>query len=141
LEEVRSLGLARERFLVALFGLFSAAALALAAVGVYGVLAWEVARRRRELGVRMALGAAPARLLGSVVGRGLGPSVAGLAVGLAAALALGRLLSGLLYGVEPWDPASFATVAVTLTLVATAASLLPARSASRTDPAAVLRGE
>jgi putative ABC transport system permease protein len=89
----------------------------------------------------MALGAAPARLLGSVVGRGLGPSVAGLAVGLAAALALGRLLSGLLYGVEPWDPASFATVAVTLTLVATAASLLPARSASRTDPAAVLRGE
>ena len=141
LDQVRSLGLARERFLVALFGLFSAAALALAAVGVYGVLAWEVARGRRELGVRMALGAAPARLRGAVLRRGLGPSLAGLAVGLGAALALGRLLSGLLYGVEPWDPASFATVAITLTLVAAAASLLPARSAARTDPAAVLRGE
>jgi putative ABC transport system permease protein len=140
LEDVRSLGLARERFLAALFGLFSAAALALAAVGVYGVLAWEVTQRRRELGVRAALGAAPARLLAAVVGRGLGPSLAGLAVGLAAALALGRLLSGLLYGVEPWDPASFAAVAVTLTLVATAASLLPARSAARIDPAAILRG-
>jgi hypothetical protein len=141
LEAVRSLGLARDRFLVALFGLFSASALALAAVGIYGVLAWEVVRRRRELGVRVALGAAPGRLVGSVVRRGLVPSLAGLAVGLAAALGLGRLLASLLYGVAPRDPASFAVAALTVVLVAGAASLLPARTASRTDPAAVLRGE
>jgi putative ABC transport system permease protein len=120
---------------------FAVLALGLAALGLYGVISYGVAQRSREVGIRLALGARPAQVLRLVVGQGLRLAVAGVALGLVLALGLGRLLGGLLYGVAPADPLTLLTVPLLLTLVALLASWVPARRATRVDPADTLRAE
>jgi len=120
---------------------FAMLALILAAVGVYGVMAYSVAARTREIGVRVALGARPANVFGMVVRHGFVTAVAGLAIGLLGAAGLGRLLVNLLYEVAPTDTATFVTVAVVLLGVVLAACLIPARRAVRIDPLEALRSE
>ena len=138
LESVLSLSLARQKFSALLLGIFAAAALALSAVGIYGVMMSMVTQRRRELAVRMALGARPADVLRLVVKHGVTLAALGVAVGLAGALALSRFLSSLLYGVKASDPVTLAVVSIVLAGVALLASYLPARRATRVDPAVVL---
>ncbi|HYL38687.1 MAG TPA: ABC transporter permease [Bryobacteraceae bacterium] len=121
--------------------LFSALTLFLAALGIYGVLAYSVAARRQEFGIRMALGAARRDLLGLVVGQGLKLAVAGLAIGLAAALAVTRFMASILYQVSPTDAATFLLISALLLAVAGLASYLPARRASNLDPTRALRYE
>ncbi len=131
--------LADRRFSLLLLGLFGASALALAAVGIFGVMACVVSQRIREMGVRVALGATPGSILRLVVGRGLAMTLAGVVVGLVAAAGLTRLMSGLLFGVSAIDPWTFALTVPVLCLVAAAACYLPARRASRVDPLIALR--
>lgn len=116
-------------------------ALALAVTGLYGVVAYVAAQRRRELGVRVALGAQADDVRRLVIGRGLAPAALGLAAGLVAALALGQLLASQLYEVRPADPVTYAAVALALGTVAIAAAWGPARRAARADPVAALRAE
>ncbi|MFP3940362.1 MAG: FtsX-like permease family protein [Thermoanaerobaculia bacterium] len=141
MDEVVADQTALARFSAFLFSLFAGIAGVLAVTGLYGVTAYAVARRRREIGIRIALGARRGRVLGLFVGEGLAVVVLGVAAGLAAAWGAGRLLEGLLYGVAPGDPATYAAVAAGLTAVALAATLLPAHRATRVDPAPVLRGD
>jgi ABC-type antimicrobial peptide transport system permease subunit len=110
-------------------------------IGVYGVLAYTVTRRTREIGIRMALGAERGSVVGMVVRQGVAMAGTGLALGLAAALVLTRGLESLLYGVPPRDPVTFATVAGLFAMVALAAAWLPARRAAATDPVRALRTE
>lgn len=128
-------------FVSRLLGAFAGLALALAAIGLYGVLSFAVASRRREIGVRGALGARAIDLSRMVLGLGLGLTVAGLVVGAVGALALSRLLGGLLFGVGPADPTTFAGVALTLLAVAGVACLAPLRQALAVEPSEVLRQE
>ena len=132
---------ARQRGAGAALTLFGGLALLLAAVGLYGMLAFVVSERSREFGVRLALGARPAVVVRQVLRRSLALVGAGLASGLAAALGLGRVLAGLLYGVSPRDATTLGAVALVLGLVALLASYLPARRASQVDPALALRHE
>jgi ABC-type antimicrobial peptide transport system permease subunit len=132
---------APERHRTALIGGFGIAALLLAAVGVFGMLSYLVATRRREIGVRMALGARRAEVLGLIVRRGMGWAASGAALGVAAALAAGRWLQASLYEVAPGDPATLAGVTVLLLVVALAASWLPARRAASVAPMEAIRGE
>jgi predicted permease len=132
---------ARPRLLTVLLGLFGAMGLVLGALGIYGVLAYLVSQRTREIGVRLALGARPRDVLNMVVGRGLRLAGLGVAVGLAASLVLTRLMQGVLYGVTPTDPVTFSGVALTLLGVAAFASWLPALRATRVDPLVALRSE
>jgi predicted permease len=141
MNEVVAHATASPRFYLLLLASFAAAALALAAVGIYGVMSYSVARRRGEIGIRMALGARPADVLRLVMGEAVGVAAAGAAAGLVAALALTRLMSGLLYGVAATDPATFAAVCGVLGLVALLATYIPARRAVRTDPLTALRTE
>ncbi|HEX6048744.1 MAG TPA: ABC transporter permease, partial [Gemmatimonadaceae bacterium] len=127
------------RLYAILVGLFAAAALLLAALGVYGVMAYAVAQRRRELGVRLALGAAPSGVQRLVLGRGVRLAAVGLAIGLGAALALGRIIESLLFGVSPFDPATLVVVPLVLGGMALMASWVPARRAMRLDPVSALR--
>jgi putative ABC transport system permease protein len=120
---------------------FAAFAVVLAAVGIYGVMAYSVGRRAHEIGIRMALGAARRAVLWMVLRQALALIAAGVAVGLAASLALTRAMSTMLYRVGTRDPATFAAVAVLLAAVALAAAFLPARRASVVDPATALRAE
>ena len=140
METVVSASIANQRFTLLLIGVFGASALLLAALGVYGVIAYLVANRRQEIGVRIALGAQSGDVLRMVLREGIVLAVAGVVVGAAAALALTRLIAGLLYGVSPLDPVSFPVVAAGLVAVALLASLLPARRASRINPITALRG-
>lgn len=133
--------LARSRFNTALLASFAVLAVALALVGIYGVLSWQVNRRTRELGVRMALGALRADLLRLVLTRGLLLTGAGLAAGLLASVSLTRVLESLLFGVSALDPGTFALVVPALGATALLACYLPARRASRLDPLAALRDE
>jgi putative ABC transport system permease protein len=124
-----------------LFGLFGAVALLLAALGLYGVMAFAVARRTREIGVRMALGARRADILGLVLRSGLAQLAAGIVLGLPAAAALARLLAASLFQVRPWDPWVFVLAPAVLVVAGLLACLLPARSAARVDPMESLRAE
>jgi putative ABC transport system permease protein len=124
-----------------LVGVFAAVALALAAVGIYGVMAYAVSQRTREIGIRMALGAASGRVLRLVVGRALLLTGIAIVIGAAGATALARLLGTLLFGVGPADPFTFATAALALALVGTLAAYLPARRAARIDPVRALAEE
>ena len=117
-----------------LLGVFSATALVLAVVGIYAVNAYSVALRTRELGVRIALGAARGDILRLVIGNGLTLTLTGIAIGIAASVALTRLLSALLYQTSATDPLTFLAAAALFTAVAVAASLIPARRATRIDP-------
>jgi len=141
MDEVVARATASPRLYLLLLGSFAAVALALAAVGIYGVMSYSVAQRRNEIGIRMALGARPADVLRLVMGEAMGVAVAGAAAGLAAALALTRLMSGLLYGVASTDPLTFAAVCAVLTAVALTATYVPARRAVRVDPLSALRAE
>jgi putative ABC transport system permease protein len=129
------------RALGAVTVLFGACAALLAALGIFGVLSLAVARRRQELGVRMAVGATPGRVLRLVLRYGVGLAAVGSALGLVGALAGNRLIASLLYEVGPFDPLVYATVTAALLAVAAAAALAPAARAARTDPARVLREE
>lgn len=124
---------------VALLGMFGSLALVLAGVGLYGVMAYSVTRRRREIGVRMTLGAMPGAVLRLVVGDGMRLVAFGIVLGLGASLVLGRALSHMLFGISPADLASLAFACGTLMLVALAACYLPARGATRIDPMKALR--
>jgi len=141
LSEAVDASLAGRRFSLLLLGAFSAAALVLATMGIYGVVSYLVARRTREIGIRMALGAGGADVLRLIVGRGAVLAGAGALLGLAAALALTRLLAGMLYGVSATDPVAFAAVVVVVAAAALLASYLPARQAARLAPAVTLRVE
>jgi predicted permease len=133
--------LANRRFLLFVVGFFAAAALALAVVGIYGVVAFSVARRTQEIGVRMALGAQRGDVLRLVVGEGARLALIGVAIGVAASFAVTRLISSLLFGVSATDPVTFAGLAALLSLAALAASYIPARRAMRVDPMVALRYE
>ena len=142
LATIRQEALASPRLTAFLLGLFAFVALAISAAGLAGVLAYSVSQRTREIGIRMALGAAPESVLRMLLGQGLVSAVAmGLLVGLVGALGLSRLVSGLLFGVAPTDPACFVGSAVVLVLVALVASFLPARRATGIDPMLALRAE
>ncbi len=131
--------LAERRFSMLLLAVFAASALALAAIGVYGVITYLVDQGTREFGIRLALGASPRRLLGLVLRQGMTMAAAGMAVGLGGAWALTRFMRALLFGIDASDPATFAAVGVTLTLVAFLAVYIPARRAARVDPLLLLR--
>jgi putative ABC transport system permease protein len=133
--------LARPRVNAVLLGGFALVALALAAVGIYGVITYGVIQRTRELGIRMALGAGSDQLLRLVVRQGMAPVLAGVALGAAGALGAGRVLRSLLFGVGPTDPLIFALVTGFLLAVALMACYLPARRAAMTDPMTALRNE
>ena len=141
MDEVGRIATGRIRFATTLLGFFAAMALLLAAIGVYGVLAYSVAERAREIAVRMALGADRREVTGLVLRQGMGPIGVGLVLGLGGALAGSRVLQGLLYGVGPTDPASFAAGGIALAVAGLLASWLPARRAAGVDPNRVLREE
>jgi len=141
MREVISASVGQRRVVLLLAGVFAAAALLLAAIGLYGVLAQHVAERTREIGVRVALGAPRGAVLRLVLRRALGLAALGTAVGLAGAAALTRLIGGLLFQVTPSDPITYAGVVAVLVGVALAASLVPAWRAARVDPVQALRAE
>src|SRR5262249_50407907 len=141
MEESMAATVAQRRFAMRLLALFAAAALALSALGIYGVIAYGVSRRTREIGIRMALGARPRDVQGLILGQGLRLILAGVGLGVAGALAITRALSALLYGVSPRDPATFGAIAALLVAVALLATWLPARRAAALDPSAALRSE
>jgi predicted permease len=141
MDDVFTESIQRPRLLAQLLTLFSALALLLAAIGTYGVLAFMVTERRREIGVRLALGAARARLLQQLMRQGLTPVGVGIAVGLASALAVNRLLRSLLFGVEPADAMTLAIAIALVVGMAAVACWLPAWRASRLDPNVVLRAD
>ncbi|HEV2424796.1 MAG TPA: ABC transporter permease [Terriglobia bacterium] len=139
MQERLASGSAPTRSLMLLIGVFSATALILAAVGIYGLIAYSVAQRTQELGLRMALGASPGDVLRLIVGNGLRLTVAGIAIGLAASLALTRLMASLLFQTNATDPLTFAGCALLFTAVVTLASYVPARRAMRINPTDALR--
>jgi len=131
----------QERLVAWLSGAFALLALVVACIGLYGLLAHEVARRTHEVGVRMALGAAPLEVLALVLGRGIRLVALGMVIGIGAALGLARYLQSLLYGVRPIDPLAYATVTILLLIVTFGACYLPARRATKVDPMVALRYE
>jgi predicted permease len=141
LEDVVAASLARERLGAALLSLLAALALALTAFGVYGVLAYAVRQRRREIGIRMALGAGGRQVTRMVMAQGIAPVLLGLLLGVPVSLALSRVVTGFLWGVEPTDSATLATVAAILLGTAIVASWIPAREAVALDPADTLKSE
>lgn len=141
MEEVIAISQSRPRFLTLLFSIFSMVALALAAVGIYGVLSYLVAQRGKEFGLRMALGASRSHVLGLVLKQGALLAIAGAAAGLGIAFGLTRLMATLLYGVPATDPVTFVVMPLTLAAVVLAASYVPARRATKVDPMVALRYE
>ena len=139
MESVFAKAVGPARQVMALLTLLTTLALVLGAVGVYGVITHFVNRRKRDWGIRIALGQAPSHVVGQVVGRGARLVVAGIVVGLVAAVALARLLASLLYGVGTTDAASLAVATAMLLVVGLIAAWVPGYRASRTDPALVLR--
>jgi putative ABC transport system permease protein len=141
MSSVKARSVAEQRFLMTLMVIFAAVALLLAAVGIFGVLSYQMSRRTREIGIRMALGSTPRSVMGLVLREVLLVVFAGVAIGLAAAFGLSRFLASELFGVQPTDPLTFIAVAVVLTCVALLACYVPARRAMRVDPMVALRYE
>jgi predicted permease len=139
MEDVLSTSLARPRFLTLLLGIFAGVALALAAIGTYGVMAYSVAERRQEIGIRMALGAQASSVLGMVLRQGVTTAAMGIAIGVLGALALSSMLQSMLFNISPNDPTAFVAAPLTLAAVALLACYLPALRATRVDPARVLK--
>jgi predicted permease len=131
----------RQRFLSTLLGIFAAVALLLAAIGTYGVLSYLVTERRREIGIRVALGANAAGIVRLVLRQGLSLTFVGIAIGVVGALGVARLTQSLLFGVSPTDPATYLAVGGMILLVALIACLLPAQRAMRVDPLVAIRNE
>jgi putative ABC transport system permease protein len=129
------------RFVSVLMGIFGVTALVLCTMGVYGIVAYSVAERKREIGIRMALGARRFDVFRSVAAKGMFLVLGGLSVGLVASLALARLLASLLYGIAAWDGLTFTEIPALLTLVALIAVCFPTRRATRIDPMVALREE
>jgi predicted permease len=141
MDEVMERSTARQNFNMLLLTIFGAAALLLAAIGIYGLMAYSVAQRTREMGIRMALGADRDTIRKLVVWQGMRLALAGVAAGIAASFCLTRLLSTFLFGVKPWDPAVFVSSPFILTAIALLAVWLPAARASTVDPMQALRAE
>jgi ABC-type antimicrobial peptide transport system permease subunit len=141
LDDLVASSAARARFTMLLLATFALVALTLGAVGVYGVVAYAVARRTREIGVRMALGARASDVLAMVLREGGALTAIGVALGSAGALATSRVLAGFLFGVTPKDPAVFVTVPIVLAIVALGACVVPARRAARVDPVTALKSD
>jgi putative ABC transport system permease protein len=141
MESVRRLSVARLEFVTTLLATFAALALAVALVGVYGVVAYSMAQRRREIGLRVALGANPGRVIAFVLRQGLMPAAAGIAAGLLGGVAASRLLSAQLFEIAPHDPLTAAITATVVGAVALVACYVPARRAARLDPSSALRTE
>jgi putative ABC transport system permease protein len=141
MEQLEAGARSQQRFYAVMLGVFAVVSAVLAAIGVYGVLAYAVTQRTREIGVRMALGASAGQVLALIMRRGLILTAVGVALGLALAAAGARSIESMLFGVRPIDPATFAAVAVGFAMVAAMASYLPARHATRVDPAVTLRDE
>jgi ABC-type antimicrobial peptide transport system permease subunit len=130
---------ARSRFAMILLGIFAGVALVLAVVGIYGVISYSVGERAQEIGVRIALGAEPAKILRLVIGQGMTLAVGGIVAGVVGAVLLMRFQASLLFGVGSADPLTYAGLSVLLGVVALLATYLPARRASKVDPMEVLR--
>jgi len=141
LAEMRDNSIAPQRLNLTLLAVFAGVALALAVIGLYGVLAYAVAQRQREIGVRMALGAQRRDVLGLLVGHGMRLTGIGVILGLAGALALTRVLKSLLFEIKPFDPVTFLMVTAVLAGVALLACWIPARRAAKVDPIGALRYE
>jgi predicted lysophospholipase L1 biosynthesis ABC-type transport system permease subunit len=139
MQQIRSNALSRPRLFAVLAAAFAIVAAFLAAIGVYGVTAYAVTQRTRELAVRLALGARPRELLAMVIRQGVAWTVVGLVVGVAGSLGLSRYLQGVLFGITPVDPITFAVVSAMFLLVAMLATFIPARRITRVDPLAALR--
>jgi ABC-type antimicrobial peptide transport system permease subunit len=141
MNDLLSDSVASRRFNMFLLGSFAMVALLLAGVGIYGVMAYSVAQRTREIGIRIALGAQARDVLRLVVGQGMYTAMTGVGIGLAGAFALTRVMASLLYGVSPTDPVIFAAVALLLSLTALVACYIPARRAAKVDALNALRSE
>jgi ABC-type antimicrobial peptide transport system permease subunit len=141
MEEILEREVFQRRVQTTLVAAFAGLALTLAALGLYGVLAYLVGQQIPEIGVRMALGATPSAILGRTIGHGLTPVLVGLGLGIAAALAVSRLLTAVLFGIKPTDPATYGLVALVLLLTGGIACYLPARKAMQVDPIVALREE
>jgi putative ABC transport system permease protein len=141
MQEIVSAGVAERRFQLTLVLVFAGVALALASLGIFGVVSYTTAQRRGEMGIRLALGATASDLRSLVLRQGLAPVLLGLVAGIGGALALGRALAGLLYGVRPSDPLTIAGVAVVLFAVSAIACYIPAVRVSRADPMSALHYE
>jgi predicted permease len=141
MDQLMAESIARRRLATTLLGLFAGCALLLAAVGLYGVMAYAVTQRTHEIGIRVALGASRAQVIRMVLGQSLGITAAGIGIGFIGAIAVARAVSNMLFGVRPGDPVTFALVAAGLALVALVASYIPAWRASVVDPAISLRNE
>jgi putative ABC transport system permease protein len=139
MERLEASSRAKQRFYAVMLGVFAGVSALLAAIGVYGVLAYAVAQRTQEIGVRMALGARAGQVLSLVMRRGLALTIAGVAAGLIVAAAAARSIESMLFGIAPFDPSAFAAVAIGFALVAAIASYFPARRATAVDPVVALR--
>jgi putative ABC transport system permease protein len=141
MEQVIAASVWQPRFNLLLVGLFAGLALVLAAVGIYGVMAYSVAQRTNEIGIRIALGAAQSSIFRLVVGQAMSLVGISIAIGLAGAFAATRLLNTLLFGIGAWDPITFGTIVFLISIVAFLAAWLPARRAAKVDPIIALRTE
>jgi putative ABC transport system permease protein len=141
MDEIRAESVAPERLNLTLLSIFAGIALVLAIVGIYGVMSYSVTQRTHEIGIRMAIGAQPRDVFRMIMGQGMMLALIGVAFGLVGAFGLTRLMATMLFGVEPTDPATFASIAVLLTAVALLACYVPGRRATKVDPVVSLRYE